>query len=108
MYIREEVKGQILARSEIDAGVLYLSKTAIRGWLTKGGTDVAWVRKSLLQSGILVDENRDKVLTAGSNVAKTGQTRCWVIRLDHPEMSGAQLRSINFNTTSKETNVLKI
>lgn len=89
LYVREEAHGTILARSEIDAGILYISKVAIRNWLTKGGSDINWVRKSLADSGILVSDKAEKTLTAGSALAKTGQISCWKINLNHPQMVGA-------------------
>jgi len=47
MISAEEPKSGLLIRSEIDRGIAYISRSAIRDWLIKGGSDYNWVSAHL-------------------------------------------------------------
>lgn len=108
MYVREEPRGQLWCRNEIDVGVMYVSKSEFRKWLTKGGSDFNWVKKTLRESGVLINDDKDKVLSSGSSVSKTGQTRCWMIDLNHADMAGISLTQVRTDMGQQINNVLEI
>ena len=68
-----EPKASLLIRNEIEKGICYISKNAIRDWLIKGGSDYNSVKTELMSARILLDDNRKITLSKGSAIAKTGQ-----------------------------------
>lgn len=88
-YVREEPRSGLMIRTEIDKGVAYVAKADIRRWLSKGGSDYNWVRKMLVDSRIILDDDVNKVLSSGSSVVRTGQSKCWLVDLNHNEMVGS-------------------
>jgi ABC-type cobalamin/Fe3+-siderophores transport system ATPase subunit len=88
-FVREEPRANGLCiRNEIDRGLAYISKPVIRAWLAKGGSDYNWIKRTLQESKILVDDDCNKVLSSGSAMVRTGQSKCWLVNLSHPEMAG--------------------
>lgn len=88
MFVREEPRAALLIRNEIDRGLAYVSKSAMKAWLVKGGGDYGSVRKTLIEARILLDDDCNKTLSAGSNIVRTGQSKTWLVNLNHHEMVG--------------------
>jgi len=86
VVIREPRNG-LLIRTVSDNKISYIDRVAFRNWVVKGGSDAASVKKYLTEKGILLNDNHGKVLSKGSDIAPSGQVRCWVIDLNHPAMS---------------------
>lgn len=87
LYPTVEPSDQLWVRIEADRGLAFIDRNRIREYLTKGGSDYNQVKGLLLESGVLASSDINKVLSAGSNKAKSGSTKCWVVRLNHKEMA---------------------
>jgi len=88
IFVREEPRSALWIRNEMDRGIAYVAKGQIKKWLVEGGSDYSAVRQTLKDSKIIVNDNINKMLHKGSKIAKTGQIGCWMINLNHPEMTG--------------------
>jgi energy-coupling factor transporter ATP-binding protein EcfA2 len=103
LWVKQEPSNGLQVRIEIDKNVAYVSRAAIRRWITEGGGDYFGIRAELMNKKILLSEKTDKVLSAGSQTLKTGQLPCWLIDLNHREMSGgAQLQVIKLRQTDEK------
>lgn len=96
-----EPRGNLLVRSEVDLGHAFIAREAIRTWLINAGADYTAVRRDLIKSKILVNDDMNKVLTTGSSTLKSGSSKCWLVDTNHKDMSGAVL-SIVSNTVEEK------
>lgn len=88
LWVKQEPSNGLLVRVEIDKNLAYVSKSAVKKWVTSGGGDYAAMLKHLRDKRVIINDNVEKVLSANSEVIKTGQIPCWMIDLAHREMSG--------------------
>lgn len=88
LWVKQEPSNGLLVRVEIDNNIAYVSKSAVKKWVTSGGGDYSAMLKLLKDKRIIINDNVEKVLSSGSEVIKTGQLPCWMIDLSHREMSG--------------------
>ena len=86
--IESEPRHKISVRSELDNGIAYVDRAAIRRWMIKGGTDYNYIRKKLVDSGVLIHSDRKKVLSMGSSTLTSAQVTCWVVDMKHPDIAG--------------------
>lgn len=88
LWVKQEPNMGLTMRVEIDRNVAYISRTDIKKWVTEGGGDYQGMRSELMAKGVIVNDKADKVLSADSNMTRSGQLTCWLIDLNHREMSG--------------------
>ena len=74
-----EMKAQLLT--------LWISRSHIRTKLETKHHDYAKIRDELLDRGVLLDAAAKKVLGAGTEWTG-GQTTCWRITTNHPDLVG--------------------
>lgn len=79
---------RIVARLEYtDKGAYgYFSVSAIRTYCQRNNIDNAWLRRELIEKGIVVKDSVQKRLTAGTKLPVVN-TRCWQIDLKNKELS---------------------
>lgn len=65
-------------RHEVDKQLIYISRSAILSYLMDNRVSAKEVERELMQSGVLVDKSKLKVLGADTPFAKA-QTRCWLV-----------------------------
>jgi hypothetical protein len=93
--IAKMARGQLLARYDVDDGVMYILKKGFRDYCTRIGANSHQIFEELshakdFPSGpqrILTNRNIRKVLGAGTEQAKA-QSWCIAINMKHPEVSG--------------------
>jgi hypothetical protein len=84
-------------RHEMDAGLIYIAKTAIGKYCAERNESVKSWENALYSCGVLVDKSRQKTLGAETKHAK-GQVRCWVVdatKLGPQFLAGAQRLTSN-------------
>jgi energy-coupling factor transporter ATP-binding protein EcfA2 len=89
-----EPRGSLMIRNEVDTNFAYISRSAIKQWITKNSGDYSAVKRDLMNAGILVNADMRKVLSANSNTTKTGQVDCWQVNVGHQAMSGVVLKVV--------------
>jgi energy-coupling factor transporter ATP-binding protein EcfA2 len=103
VWVKQEPSNGLVVRIEIDRNLAYISRAAIKKWVTDGGGDYTSMRTDLTQRKIIINDSVDKVLSGGSQVMKSGQTTCWLIDLNHTSMSGGvQLQVVKMAEKSGE------
>lgn len=107
MYPTFEPTDAIWCRLEKSCDLLYIDNRKIRDYFTKGGADFNTIKRQLIDSGVLLNPNSNKVLTANSNKAKSGSTRCWLVNLAHRDMSGVLLTPVESKTVTKIEGTLR-
>jgi hypothetical protein len=70
--------GALLIRHEVDAQTMYVARTAIMDYCTEAKTSFRQLEQSLVDDGVIVQRNAQKVLGSDTVFAK-GQTRSWKI-----------------------------
>jgi hypothetical protein len=78
---------ELSSRYEKDAHTLWISRKHIKQYLDSNHFDYTRTRDELVERGILVSADSKKVLGAGTDQTG-GQTPCWKLRTNHPEMLG--------------------
>ena len=91
LYPTVEPSDQLWVRIEADRQLAYIDRQRLKEYLTKGGSDYNHLKRNLLDAGVLANADISKVLSSNSNKAKSGSTKCWVVRLDHKDMAGVNL-----------------
>jgi len=105
IYVEREPRTSLVVRADITNQKAYISKSAFKTWLAKGSSDYHLVKTELKNSGILLDDNKSMTLSKGSKLFPSGQVRCWLVDLDHPEMN----RSIDLvSSESKPAEIIKM
>jgi len=89
-----EPRGSLMIRNEVDTNYAYISRSAIKQWITKNSGDFHAVKRDLMSAGILVNADMRKVLSANSNTTKTGQVDCWQVNVGHQDMVGVVLKVV--------------
>jgi len=84
-------------RIEVDSGIMYIARSAIREYIQKSGLDYNSVKTTLIHQKIVINDAKNIVLTKGSGVLTTGSSVCWVINMNHPEMAGQKLSVASIN-----------
>lgn len=98
LWVRQEPNMGLTMRVEIDKNLAYISRTDIKKWVTEGGGDYQGMRNELMAKGVIINDKADKVLSADSNMTRSGQLTCWLIDLAHREMSGGtQMQIVKMN-----------
>jgi len=98
-------RGPLIMRQETgdgEVGKLFISRAAVRRWLTESSMNYNHVKRELEHSRILVATRR-KSLGAGTEY-EGGPVPCWVIDLEHPVLQGSHLSVVN---TLKSTEKLR-
>ena len=85
--IRQPTNAQLLARHEIDRGIIWIKRSSFRDYCMKIGLNYTALTDTLKASGVLSPKPAHKVLGAGTDYAK-GQTVCWLVNVHHPDMAG--------------------
>jgi len=107
MWAKQEPTNGLVCRVEIDKNIGYISRSAIRKWVTEGGGDYNGMRAELMKKKVIINENINKVLSIGSQTVKSGQLPCWMVDLNHREMSGdVQLQVVKMKDGEKDEKVL--
>lgn len=88
MYPVVEPSDQLWVRIEAAKNLAYIDRQRLKDYLTKGGSDYNTVKRQMMDAGVLMNPDSNKVLSANSNKAKSGSTKCWLVRLDHKDMVG--------------------
>lgn len=78
---------ELSQRFERDSMTLYVSKKHVKTYFDERHADFNGLRDELIERGILVHSDTKKVLGAGTDYTG-GQTQCWKIKMDHPELVG--------------------
>lgn len=78
---------ELSSRFEKDTHTLWVSRKHVKDYLDRNNLDYNRTRDELIERGILLDANAKKVLGAGTDQTG-GQTPCWKIRTNHPELEG--------------------
>lgn len=65
--------------------IAYLSIGSVRDYCGKNKIDPSWLRRELIDLGIIMRENLPKRLATGSTLTNTS-VKCWEINLRHPKM----------------------
>lgn len=81
--------GNLVMRYEQSHGKIYVDQKAIRKYLSDRQIDFGQLRRQLVNSGVVVDTSKKKVLGSGTTFAG-GQIYAWVIDATHPELSGVE------------------
>jgi Domain of unknown function (DUF927) len=90
----QDPRGSLLVRYELDTGKLYISRNAIRAWMTKRHLSYNDVRKDLEKSMALTDSGKRKVL--GSCTPYAGaQQPCWELNMKHPKLGQVALAVVD-------------
>jgi hypothetical protein len=80
----------VKVRMELDANdvpdTAWISRPALGEYCGLKRIDASWLRKELLNMGILRQENISKRLATGSNIASNSPIKCWDINMKHPKM----------------------
>ncbi len=77
-------RGPLWVRREIDTHKAWVDRRAIKAYCAERGIDMQQFQTNLLGCGIVVNAMQLKTLGAGAPTHTTGQSRCWVIELNHP------------------------
>ena len=85
--VRQPTNAKLLARHEIDRGLIWVSTTGLRNYCIDIGYNYTTLISHLKNSGAIRPQTAAKVLGAGTDYAK-GQTACWVVNINHPELAG--------------------
>ncbi len=72
-------------RYEKDINTLWVIRKHIRTYLETNHFDYNRTRDELITRGVLLDASHKKTLGAGTDLSG-GQTVCWKIRANHPEL----------------------
>ena len=78
---------ELSQRYEKDINRIWISRTHLTKDFNEHRFDVNDLRDDLITRGILLDAGAKKVLGAGTDYTG-GQTSCWMIASDHPELNG--------------------
>lgn len=77
-------------RMELDANdmpsIAWISRPALGEYCSLKRVDPAWLRKELMQMGVLTQENVAKRLASGTGLASNSSIKCWGIDMAHPKM----------------------
>lgn len=76
---------ELSQRYEKDSHTLYVSRQHIKRYLESNHHDYTQIRDDLYGRGVLLNPSAKKVLGAGTDYTG-GQTACWKIKADHPEL----------------------
>lgn len=107
LWVSQEPSNGLQMRIELDKNLAYISRSAIKRWVTESGGDYDSMRKELIAKKIILNESIDKTLSSGSEVVKSGQVTCWLVNLDHREMSGGvPLQVVKMKDVEKDEKVL--
>lgn len=107
LWVSQEPSNGLQMRVELDKNLAYISRSAIRKWVTETGGDYDGMRKELVAKKIILNESIDKVLSSGSQMVKSGQVTCWLIDLGHREMSGGvALQVVKMKDVEKDEKML--
>lgn len=78
---------ELSQRFERDSMTLYVSKKHVKTYFDERHADFNGLRDELTAKGILISGDIKKVLGAGTDFTG-GQTQCWKIKMDNPELVG--------------------
>ena len=78
--VLEAPRGPLYMRYELDTHLLFISRAAVKRWVTLGLGSYTLLRTELQKSGILVNPNKKKVLGSGTPWAGAQQP-CWEINM---------------------------
>lgn len=96
-FALNEPHGALLGHYDMRAGLLYLLKQGFKDYCSRIGGSSSQIINDLSQPRIIpndkprkivVNRNARRTLGAGTKLAK-GQTYCFVVDMNHPDMSGA-------------------
>ncbi len=76
------------SRYERDSNTLWIDRHHVKTWLEQHHFDYTQIKDDLLARGILTGTDSRKVLGSGTDQTGVGQTPCWKIRTNHPELEG--------------------
>lgn len=105
----EPTGGEIWVRQERDRNLVFIDAAKFREYATRSQAGYSEVKKALTTSGVLINSNTNKTLSANSQKHQSGSVKCWTIDMSHKEMVGLlaplehKMTSIpvldNFNTS---------
>ena len=78
---------ELSSRFEKDSHTLWISRKHIKQYLDTNHFDYTRTRDELMARGILLGHDSKKVLGMGTDQTG-GQTPCWRIKTNHPELEG--------------------
>lgn len=85
--VLHEPLNQLSIRLEKDKELLYVQIVTFKHFCNKIGADFYQIEQDLLDSGVLLDKNKNKKLGANT-VHDRNQTRCWLLNNAHASMAG--------------------
>ena len=84
----EPTGGEIWVRQERDRNLIFIDAAKFREYATRSQAGYSEVKKALITSGVLVNSNANKTLSANSQKHQSGSVKCWTIDMSHKEMVG--------------------
>ncbi len=88
---RQEPRGKLLMRYEMNTKRLYIELDALRTWCRTKNIMFRDIQEKLGIAGVLVNSKKRINLGAGTNFAAGGQVYCWEVQADHPELGYVKL-----------------
>lgn len=89
LYVTFEPTGsEIWVRQERDRNLIFVDASRLREYLTKSQSGFGELKKVLTASGVLLNANANKTLSANSQKHQSGSVKCWTIDMSHKEMVG--------------------
>ena len=85
--IRQPTNTQLLARHEIDKGVMWLQRKSFKDYCIRLGHNYTAMVRSLIEDKIISPKSVPKVLGAGTDYAK-GQSTCILVNMFDPALAG--------------------
>ena len=85
--IRQPTNSQLLARHEMDRGLIWIKRSAFRDYCLRIGHNYTALLDTLKTTGVVNPKLVHKTLGAGTDYAK-GQTICLLVNVQHPDLSG--------------------
>jgi hypothetical protein len=99
-HAMREIHGQIVFRYEVESARCYISRDFLRSEMTKQHTDFAKLRSDLKESGVLINADRRKTLTAGIAEYPGAQQLCWELDMGHIALGNVVARIVKTATPS--------
>jgi hypothetical protein len=86
-------RGQLVMRHEVDKYRLFVSRSTVKSWLSRKHGAYSKIRNDLVNAGILINANRNKVLGGGTSYSGASQP-CWEIDLKCPALGDVGLHVV--------------
>jgi hypothetical protein len=86
--VRDLRRAPLLLRIEQKSGKIFIDRAAFQRWCLKENLHFLGIGDELARHGILLERNIARNLGAGTDYARNGQSKLWLVDSRHPLMSG--------------------